>query len=690
VTSLSRRVGILRSGAIVALVASCLVLPATSAAAQGLSGSIGAGAKFPARTMVLSAPAGVQVNVPHMYIWENGGPVDHLSVTPLTRANSGDFGVELVIDESNSMAGAPLAQALAAARALAAQRTGNQGLGVIGFNSAAFATLPLTSDSSVIDHVLSTVPQTSSGTRIAPALSLAISQLKTAGIADGAVILLSDGAATGSTGPAAVKAVAAEAKRQHVQILTIGLRDRAYAPALLRELAAAAGGRYIAATGAQLPHLFTSIGTSLTHSYLIRYDSIVPTGHEVAVKVHVDGVPSLLHLSYLAPAAATAKPTTATPTPAATAPPAPTVTSAAPTQRFLAGIPELSPVPEFATAVTGQQSPLHPQQIPGYKPVATQQTFWSSSAAALVVAGVCALLLVLALMIVLSRHSGRDNVQRRIGTFVDAGHLDSTDPLPEPGPLERLLTKRPWWQGFVESMQAARIERSPVELIKRSAVMALVIAVVLALLTGVPILGLPVLVLAPFVVHWRVARGARRQRKLFAEHLPANLQDLAGAIRAGRSFVGAIGVVAETSSEPIKGELERALRDEQLGLPLEDTLAAIGQRMESKDMEQIALIAALHRNSGSNVAEALERVADGARDRADLAREMRALTGQARMSSWVLSALPPALLVGLSVIEPSYARPLLHTTLGVVLLVVATLMVIAGWAVMRRIVNPEV
>ncbi|HTX46540.1 MAG TPA: type II secretion system F family protein, partial [Solirubrobacteraceae bacterium] len=320
----------------------------------------------------------------------------------------------------------------------------------------------------------------------------------------------------------------------------------------------------------------------------------------------------------------------------------------------------------------------------------TRKTFWNSSLAPLAVAGVCALLLALALLIALSRRRAGGTVQRRILTHIDIAQGGPADARSAPGPLERLLTRRPWWPGFVEMMQAARIKRSPIELVRRSAVIALILAVLLALITGLPILGLPVLVLAPFVVHWLVARGARKQRKLFGEQLPTNLQDLAGAMRAGRSFVGAISVVAETSAEPMKGELERALSDERLGLPLEDTLDAIGRRMQSKDMEQIALIAALNRNSGSNVAEALDRVAEGARDRADLAREMRSLTGQARMSSWVLSGLPPAMLIGLSVIEPQYARPLLHTTLGIVLLVVATLMVVTGWAVMRRIVNPEV
>jgi tight adherence protein B len=89
------------------------------------------------------------------------------------------------------------------------------------------------------------------------------------------------------------------------------------------------------------------------------------------------------------------------------------------------------------------------------------------------------------------------------------------------------------------------------------------------------------------------------------------------------------------------------------------------------------------------VAEALERVAEGARERADLAREIKSLTGQARMSCWVLSGLPPAMLAALSVIAPSYSHPLFHTTMGIVMLFVAAGLVVSGWLVMKKIVNPE-
>jgi tight adherence protein B len=158
-------------------------------------------------------------------------------------------------------------------------------------------------------------------------------------------------------------------------------------------------------------------------------------------------------------------------------------------------------------------------------------------------------------------------------------------------------------------------------------------------------------------------------------------------MRAGRSFVGGITAVADSADEPIRSELERALADEKLGLPLEDTLQSIAERMRSEDMEQVALIASLHRRSGSNVAESLDRVAEGARERADMRRELKALSAQARISGRVLTGLPPVLLVALNVIDPSYAKPMTGTTIGLVVLSFCVVLVIIGWIVMNRIVN---
>jgi Flp pilus assembly protein TadB/uncharacterized protein YegL len=712
-----------------AVTAALLALPAANAGTAPMTISLGSGATFPARTLVLSAPAGVHVSVPEMYVWENGGPVNNLSVTPLANANAGDFGVVLVIDQSASMGGAPLARAMGAARALARQRTGKQELGVITFDSHPTTLLPLTSDPFAIGNALRPTPRTGNGTHILPALTLALKQLADANIADGAVILLSDGAATGSVGNLTPQSIATAARSQHVRIFTVGLRDRSSNPGALRRLARLGSGEFTAATGAQLSQIFTNIAASLTRSYVVRYRSIVSAGQQVAVKVHLNGVSAPALLSYYAPAASTSpagsgagsgsgsgsgsgtpSPSTSSPgtsNPGASKPgaskpgasqhkpggthggapyqasnSAPPLPSLPPGQWPRQHQPQrLTALPSFATPATGWQ-PAPP----------APHSFWSSSLAALVVGGGCALLIAIAIAIVLFSRPDRRGLRIRVNSFLAVARAEPIDPASanEPsGLLGRFLARSQRWPAFVELVHTARKERSALALVKRWTAVSAVVAVVLVEVSGATILGLLVLLASPFLLKAWVGRGARKQRIAFSDQLPSNLQDLAGAMRAGRSLVGAIAAVAETAVEPVKGEFERAVTDERLGLPLEETIEAIGIRMEAKDMEQVALIAALHRSSGSNAAEALDRVAESARERADMIREMRALTGQARMSCWVLSGLPPAMLAALSVLAPSYSHPLFHTPAGIVLLVIGTGMVFSGWKVMNKITNPE-
>ena len=193
----------------------------------------------------------------------------------------------------------------------------------------------------------------------------------------------------------------------------------------------------------------------------------------------------------------------------------------------------------------------------------------------------------------------------------------------------------------------------------------------------------------PFVLRAVVRRAARKQRAKFNDQLPSHLQDLAGAMRAGRSFVSAISAWRKARDEPIQGEFERAVTDEALGRSIEETVAVDRQADGSRDMEQVALIAALNRRSGSNVAEALDRVAEGTRKNQEMRREMKALTAQAQMSSSVLTSLPIVLLLGLRSISPKYVYPMHHTPVGNVLLGVGR-MVFSGFRVMKRLVNIEV
>jgi tight adherence protein B len=112
--------------------------------------------------------------------------------------------------------------------------------------------------------------------------------------------------------------------------------------------------------------------------------------------------------------------------------------------------------------------------------------------------------------------------------------------------------------------------------------------------------------------------------------------------------------------------------------------------MKSRDIEQVALVSSLQRETGGNSAEVLDRVIENIRERQGLRRLVRSLTAQGRLSRWIVSFLPVALLLLISAINPSYMKPLFTHTSGHVILAVGAVMIVAGSYVIKRIVEFKV
>jgi tight adherence protein B len=162
---------------------------------------------------------------------------------------------------------------------------------------------------------------------------------------------------------------------------------------------------------------------------------------------------------------------------------------------------------------------------------------------------------------------------------------------------------------------------------------------------------------------------------------------IASAMRAGQTFAGSLQAVVDDAPEPSSKELRRAVTDEALGVPLQDALGHVTERMKSEDFQHVAIVAGLQRDTGGNTAEVIDLVADTIRGRIELRRLVRGLTAQGRLAGFVLSALPAGLLLIISMINPSYAHPLFHSTPGLIALAVALGLMVSGSYIIRRIIN---
>ena len=185
--------------ALLALLAAGLTAAPSAAGKSGLTLTEAGNPPFPDRAFVLTLPSDRPLSADQLRVRENGTPVTGLTVVPAALGKGNQFGVVLVIDASDSMKGKPIAGALAAAQLFVGHRTAEQQVAVVTFNDQPDVALPFTTDSSAILQALAHKPKLAYGTHIYDAVGKAISLLEQAKIVAGSVVVLSDGADTGST-----------------------------------------------------------------------------------------------------------------------------------------------------------------------------------------------------------------------------------------------------------------------------------------------------------------------------------------------------------------------------------------------------------------------------------------------------------------------------------------------------------
>lgn len=606
------------------------LVPAATAE-TGLQVVEAGGGTFPERKYILTLPQERRLRPNQLRVTENGGRVSGVSIVPAASTDERELGIVLVIDATLTMRGQAIEDAVAAARAFSARRNPNQQLAVITFNSKSRVLLPFTTSEAAISKALASTPALACCTPLYDAVDTALSLLERAKIAAGSVVLLSDGADTGSS--ASAEQVTARARKAHARIFSVALRSPAFRRAPLEKLAAASGGAYAeAASSADLASIYRSLGDRLANEYLIGYRSLAGPGKKVTVRLRVAGVRGTAASGYRTP-----------------------------------------PLAAFSEA------PFHPSFA--YR-------LWRSPLTLLIVALLSAALLGAAVALFTRRRAS--GMRRRLSHFVA---LRPSAAEKGEGRLanrvlvgaERSLESTRWWARVKDALELADIHMPAVHVAAWTAVATVLASWLVALATVTPLAlaGLAV----PLAVRAFVLRRIRRKQALFADQLPDNLQVLSSALRAGHSFVGALSVVVDDAYEPSQSEFRRVVGDEQLGVPLEDALEVVVLRMDNRDLKQVALVAALQRQTGGNMAEVLDRVSETIRERAELRAMVRTLTAQGRMSRWVVSALPVVLLLVISGLNPAYVSPLFTEPAGQIALGVAAGMVVSGSLVIKRIVN---
>ncbi|MBD8869153.1 type II secretion system F family protein [Nocardioides donggukensis] len=211
------------------------------------------------------------------------------------------------------------------------------------------------------------------------------------------------------------------------------------------------------------------------------------------------------------------------------------------------------------------------------------------------------------------------------------------------------------------------------------------------LLGGGQIFLVVVFLVVGAVLPW-VFLGFKRKRRLkaFNAGLADTLQLMSGSLSAGMSMAQSIDTVVREGSEPIAGEFKRVLIETRLGVTLEDALAGVAQRLESKDFAWVVMAIRIQREVGGNLAELLTIVAGTLRERDYLRRQIQTLAAEGKLSGYILGALPPGMLVYLVAVRREYVSPMFTETLGWAMLGGAAALLGLGAFMISRIVKMDV
>jgi len=256
-----------------------------------------------------------------------------------------------------------------------------------------------------------------------------------------------------------------------------------------------------------------------------------------------------------------------------------------------------------------------------------------------------------------------------------------------PGIFERFVQR---FGDVNKVFEQADTSLTAVKLLLISMGMALVGGILALAIRIVPLLVPLVAAIMGFLPLIWVLMRRKRRLKQFAAQLPEAMEMLARTLRSGQGLGFGISLVANEMSQPISGEFNRIFEEQNLGIPMEQSLKELAERIPNLDLKFFVTAVILQRQTGGDLAEILDKIGNLIRDRFRIWGQVQALTGEGRLSGVVLLVLPLVLFLAVYQLNPGYITVLFTDPMGTKMLAIAVFMQIIGALVIRKIVNIRV
>jgi len=257
-------------------------------------------------------------------------------------------------------------------------------------------------------------------------------------------------------------------------------------------------------------------------------------------------------------------------------------------------------------------------------------------------------------------------------------------------PLERQLEELPGMDKLAKLSEQAGRTAPAYRVVVASLLLALIAGLLAAILLRSPLFGLLAAALGLALPYVRLSMQRSQRLEKLEEQLPDAIDMVKRALRAGHTFKSAIKLVAEDMANPVAKEFELTFSDLNYGNDVRRAMLGLLTRVPSVTVMALVTSVLVQRDTGGNLAEILDQIANVVRGRFRFGRKLRSLSAEGRMSAWVLGLMPLGLIALLSITSPTYLPVLLNNPIGQKLLYAAAILGMLGIAWIRKIIRIEV
>ncbi|TBW34356.1 type II secretion system F family protein [Azotobacter chroococcum] len=256
-------------------------------------------------------------------------------------------------------------------------------------------------------------------------------------------------------------------------------------------------------------------------------------------------------------------------------------------------------------------------------------------------------------------------------------------------PLEAALEQWPFMESLAQTIEQAGHEYRAYRVLLLGVVLAVGAALLLWMLTQLwwaALIGL----LAFFLPLLKISGDRARRFAAFEEGLPDALDAMCRALRAGHPFNETLRLVAEEHKGPVAQEFGQTFADINYGNDVRRAMLGLLERVPSMTVMMLVTTILIHRETGGNLTEVLERLSRLIRGRFRFQRKVKTLSAEGRMSAWILVAIPFVLSIMILITSPEYLPMLVKDPFGQKLIMAAFVAMLLGIFWIRKIIRIQV